>query len=333
MATIPPASETARRAAEPCATAASASACAGCRPRAHSAPTAPARTSPAPAVASWGTGVSTTRSGSPLSATSVSGPLSRTAAPESSAASVTLASLAPAIASLSRPSRRPSSPACGVSAVGPARSRSVSQSTGEREQRIGVEHERHLDPAHERVDELGCARGAPEAGAGDDCARPGCELEHVLGFELALHHELRAMGRDGTTLALGHADPHHSGAGSQRRQRRQRGRAAHARRPADDEHAARVVLRAGRRPGWHERQIGRVHAQGPRRAGERTRQADRQLDHLARVASARLDGSAERAAVEGERERGLDRRALDPPARAVDATGHVERDDGRGEAR
>ena len=62
-----------------------------------------------------------------------------------------------------------------------------------------------------------------------------------------------------------------------------------------------------------------------------TRQADRQLDHLARVASARLDRSAERAAVEGERERGLDRRALDPPARAVHAARHVERDDGRGE--
>ena len=83
----------------------------------------------------------------------------------------------------------------------------------------------------------------------------------------------------------------------------------------------------------HEREVGGLHAQRPLRARERDRQADRQLDHVARVAAARLDRRAERAAVEGERERGADRRALDAPARAVHAARHVERDDRRGEAR
>ena len=51
------------------------------------------------------------------------------------------------------------------------------------------------------------------------------------------------------------------------------------------------------------------------------------LDHPARAAATGLDRGAERAAVECQRERGLDRGALDAPGAAVDAAWHVERDD------
>ena len=150
-------------------------------PRAQSAPTAPASTSPAPAVASCGTAVSTTRSGSPGAATSVSGPFSSTAAPRA------LGRLADARQARVR-DRRAVAPEQAPELAGvrgqrrrPGALAQRLEPPGEREQRIGIEHERRLHAAHERIDELGRAGRAPEARPGDDGAGASRELEHALG--------------------------------------------------------------------------------------------------------------------------------------------------------
>ena len=161
-----PRSATARRAAEPCATAASASASAGGEParaerpdragehvaRARRGELRHGRLDHAQRLARRGD----ERVGA-LQQHRGARALGRLARRSRAARSPT--------AALSRPSRRPSSPACGVSAVGPARAAQRLEPAGEREQRVGIEHERRLDAAHERVDERRASRRAPEARA------------------------------------------------------------------------------------------------------------------------------------------------------------------------
>lgn len=113
----------ASRAVSPCRYAAAIPACGGSSPCASSAPARPDRTSPLPAVASHGVPVVFTNTGSSPSggATTVVEPLSRTHAPNSVAASRACSSRRASTSAGSLPSRRPSSPACGVSRVGAGR--------------------------------------------------------------------------------------------------------------------------------------------------------------------------------------------------------------------
>src|SRR3954471_1004898 len=90
----------------------------GSKPAATRAPQRPARTSPAPAVASHGVPVVETRTLPVGVATNVWRPLSSTTASYRSAASRANRSCSDSTRSRSTPSMRASSPACGVSSVG-----------------------------------------------------------------------------------------------------------------------------------------------------------------------------------------------------------------------
>ena len=79
------------------------------------------------------------------SVTIVSSPLRTTTAPAARAASRAQARRWAPTSSESRPSRRPSSPACGVRTVGAPRARDPPESPGEGVEAVGVEHERRLD--------------------------------------------------------------------------------------------------------------------------------------------------------------------------------------------
>ena len=203
----------------------------------------------------------------------------------------------------------------------------------EREERVGVEHERRLDAAHESIDQLGGLRGAPEAGARDDGARTGRELEHAL----------RRRARRAPSA------PAHA-----RRRRRARSRARRPRRrprpraapPAPPAPARRSCRASRRRRARRPRRTSCPHASA---AGTSARSAGSRRSARAGPASApgRPIGSSrtspawprpgsiagpERAAVERQRQGGIDRDTLDAPARAVHPARHVERDDRRGQA-
>ena len=248
-------------------------------PRAHNAPTAPASTSPAPAVASCGTAVSTTRSGSPrrrnqrvraLQQHRGAGELRRLADARERAL---------ATAELSRPSNRPSSPACGVSAVGPARSASVS-SRPEGAKSASASSTSGASTPRTRASTSARASGVrPRPGPATTARARASELEHPLRCKLAVHHQL---GECAATAArsLSGTHTHTTPAPPRGRPRARR--------------APRPPLMPGEPPttstppasyfdpsasAVDEREIGALHAHGALRAGECDRQADRQLDH------------------------------------------------------
>ena len=136
----------------------------GSRPRASSAAMIPERTSPLPAVASAGAESALTATRSP-SVTIVSSPLRTTTAPAARAASRAQASRWAPISSESRPSSRPSSPACGVRTVGACAGRERAEVPGEGVEAVGVDHQRRLDRADDLARQLDRAGVAAQARA------------------------------------------------------------------------------------------------------------------------------------------------------------------------
>ena len=301
-ATIAPSSETARRAAEPCATAASASASAGGSPRAQSAPDRArehvaragrrelrhGRLDDAERLARRGD----ERVG-PLQQHGGAGALGgladarearardrRAVAPEQ----------APELARMRRQRRRP----------GALRQRL--EPPGEREQRVRIQHERRLDAAHERVDQLAsppaCAR-AP--GPTTTAPARAASSSTRSGRELAVHHQLGCVRGDGGVLALGDAHPDDA-----RRPPRNAASAASAgaplmpgEPPTTSTPPASYFDPVAER-GGHEREVGGLHAHA-RAAGRRARSAGRSAARSPRPSSRARARSRCRACARGRR--------------------------------
>ena len=217
----------------------------GSRPAASSAPTSPASTSPAPAVASHGTPVVVTRTRPSGAATSVWWPLSSDhAAPAAGRVAGVLERRGLDRRPRSTPSIAASSPACGVSTQPGSRLADVAQ-------RVGVDDDGHAVRA--RLGEH--RRGVVAAAGADD---PGL---HPAGAD-----DLGVRGADGVGDALGtdvadHPDQPGVGAGD----REERGARVGARPGAHADDAAGVLLRVDARAAAAARVRRRAGA--PRRAG------------------------------------------------------------------
>ncbi len=299
----------------------------GSIPRASSAPIVPDSTSPVPAVASPGLPPALIASRSP-STTSVSSPFSTTIAPLRSAASRAQASRCSATSRDSRPSSRPSSPACGVSTVGAARSAIESRrSAWAFSPSASIRSGASIRCASARASSsesssrpspgprtTAAARSAASriASAERAARRPSAPREaarHHLGqlhledrLEVGRHGD-RRVARAGADRGLGgHAD----GAGQ-------------AARAADHQHLAGVELGRVRRP--RGREVEHAVPDHARRGlgGGAGGNPDLGDPKLAGVRLARRDPVAELGGVEADRDVRLDRDPCDLAGRGVDA--------------
>ena len=236
----------------------------------------------------------------------------------------------PAPRSDSIPSRRPSSPSCGVSTVGAGRSRSDSSrpacafspsasiSTGTRrapgdlarpfERAVACGRSRVPARAHPPA-RTARARGRRPPGT---CAPSSSGMPWVIAS--SSFRSKRRLGR------RRHRDLHVARAGAHRGERRHRRRAGQAARAAGDHHHAGLELRARARARRHQARARR-RAIRPARAGRGRVARDPDLDHLdpARVLLAGIDVEADLRAVEGRGHVGPHGVRLDLAGRRVDA--------------
>ncbi len=229
------------------------------------------------------------------------------------------------ISALSTPSRRPSSPACGVRTVGADARCEVAEALGVRVEAVGVEHERHAGARGDLAGERRRAGVARQAGAEHERPAAASGLEHgvdaargvgaVLVRQAARHDLEQALLEDELHRPW-HAGRHVAGAGAHRRLGRQARRAGEPAGTAGDDDVAAGELRPPRHP---RRQAGQQRlVVDEADVGLRHRRARRDADvddaHLAGVGLARVDPQAGLGGREGRRPRGAHRLAGDRAA-------------------